>query len=198
MKVHDEESSIDRRAAPKGKVADAAPVNLDKRTMSPAAVIHLQRMAGNSAVAGLLDDADPAEHVRSAISSDAGQPLPDPVRLRMEPALRSDLSSVRVHTGQTAQRSAQALGAHAYTTGDHVVFGSGAYAPDSAAGQRTLAHELTHVVQQRSGPVAGTAVGGVSLSDPSDSFEQAAEANADRVLSATPVQRATEEEEPED
>jgi hypothetical protein len=197
MRVHDEESSVDRRPTPRAKVSDAPRASLDKRTMSPASVMHLQRMAGNSAVAGLLDDADPAEHVRSAIGSD-GSPLPDPLRQRMEPALGTDLGSVRVHTGQTAQRSAQALGAHAYTTGDHVVFGAGAYAPDSSAGQRTLAHELTHVVQQRSGRVAGTAVGGVSLSDPSDSFEQAAEANADRVVSDTPVQREAEEDEGED
>jgi len=198
MRVHDEESSVDRRPAPKSKVADPPHLSFDKRTMSAETVIHLQRMAGNEAVAGLLDegnDADPAEHVRSAISSDPGRPLPDHVRQRMEPALGTDLGSVRVHTGQTAQRSAKALSAMAYTTGDHVVFGAGAYAPDSSAGQRTLAHELTHVVQQRSGPVAGTAVGGVSLSDPSDSFERAAEASADRVLSAPPVQRAAEEEE---
>jgi hypothetical protein len=49
-----------------------------------------------------------------------------------------------------------------------------------------LAHELTHVVQQRSGPVDGTdAGGGVKVSDPSDRFEREAVANADR-LTATP------------
>jgi hypothetical protein len=51
-----------------------------------------------------------------------------------------------------------------------------------------LAHELTHVVQQRSGPVDGTdAGGGVKVSDPSDRFEREAVANADRVMSAAPV-----------
>lgn len=73
-----------------------------------------------------------------------------------------------------------------------------------------LAHELTHVVQQRSGPVDGTPTGGgVQVSDPSDRFEREAVANAERAMSAsapvaaTPsgpgVQRqADEEEQPED
>jgi hypothetical protein len=62
-----------------------------------------------------------------------------------------------------------------------------------------LAHELTHVVQQRSGPVDGTdAGGGVRISDPSDRFERDAVATADRVLTPTPaVQRAEAEEEDE-
>jgi Domain of unknown function (DUF4157) len=204
MRVHDEEPAVDHRSAIKRPVTEAPRLSMDKRTMSAAGLMHLQRTVGNSAVAGMLGD-DPADHVRSAISSDAGSPLPDQIRQRMEPALGSDLSSVRVHTSSTAEQSAQALGAHAYTTGDHVVFGRGAYAPDSGSGQRTIAHELTHVVQQRSGPVAGTAVGGISLSDPSDSFERAAEASADRVTSAgtsaadtapgTSVQREAEEDE---
>jgi hypothetical protein len=102
----------------------------------------------------------------------------------MESAIGADFSDVRVHTGADADASAKSLGAHAYTAGSDVVFASGQYDPSSSSGQRTLAHELTHVVQQRSGPVDGTATGtGVKVSDPSDRFEQAAEANADRVMS---------------
>jgi hypothetical protein len=55
-----------------------------------------------------------------------------------------------------------------------------------------LAHELTHVVQQRSGPVDGTATGtGVRVSDPSDRFEREAAATAERAMSApvAPAQR---------
>jgi hypothetical protein len=55
---------------------------------------------------------------------------------------------VRLHTGAAATRSAHELEARAYTAGRHIVFGGGEYAPDSAAGQRLLAHELVHVVQQ--------------------------------------------------
>nr|WP_318839603.1 DUF4157 domain-containing protein [Streptomyces arboris] len=78
-----------------------------------------------------------------------------------------------------------------YTSGSHVVIG------DGGADKLTLAHELTHVIQQRSGPVAGTVNGaGLKVSDPSDRFEREAEANATRVMrsavpeAAAPVQRA--------
>jgi hypothetical protein len=91
---------------------------------------------------------------------------------------------VRVHTGGEATASTQRLGAHAYTVGRDVVFADGQYEPGSASGQKVLAHELAHVVQQRSGPVDGTDTGtGVRVSDPGDSFERAAEDTADRVTS---------------
>jgi hypothetical protein len=101
----------------------------------------------------------------------------------MESSLGADLSDVRVHTDARASRSARALQADAYTTGNHVVFQGGHYRPDTDAGLHMLAHELTHVVQQRTGPVDGTpAPGGVSVSDPGDTFEQAAERTAARVV----------------
>lgn len=59
------------------------------------------------------------------------------------------MSGVRVHTGARAAASARAVGASAYTVGCHVVFGPGAYAPGAPSGQRLLAHELAHVVQQQ-------------------------------------------------
>jgi uncharacterized protein DUF4157 len=63
------------------------------------------------------------------------------------------------------------------------VFQRDKYDPGSQEGRTTLAHELTHVVQQRSGPVDGTAApGGISVSDPSDRFEREAAAAADRVM----------------
>lgn len=68
-----------------------------------------------------------------------------------EPAHHLDFSHVRVHTDQVAARSARALGALAYTAGNHVVFDEDQYAPSTVAGRRLLAHELVHVLQQRSG-----------------------------------------------
>ncbi|MEU9432103.1 DUF4157 domain-containing protein [Streptomyces sp. NPDC048252] len=107
----------------------------------------------------------------------AGQPLDGAVRTEMEARLGADFSDVRLHTGPTAQRSAAEVGARAYTSGSHVVIGAG------GTDRHTLAHELTHVIQQRQGPVAGTDNGsGLSVSDPSDRFERAAEENARRVL----------------
>ncbi|MEU9270168.1 DUF4157 domain-containing protein [Streptomyces sp. NPDC048251] len=107
----------------------------------------------------------------------AGQPLDGAVRTEMEARLGADFSDVRLHTGPTAQRSAAEVRARAYTSGSHVVLGAG------GTDRHTLAHELTHVIQQRQGPVAGTDNGsGLSVSDPSDRFERAAEENARRVL----------------
>ncbi|MFJ5683453.1 DUF4157 domain-containing protein [Streptomyces sp. NPDC093099] len=95
----------------------------------------------------------------------------------MEARLGADFSDVRIHTDTAAHRSAAELGARAYTSGSHVVVGPG------GGDRHTLAHELTHVIQQRSGPVSSTPTSdGVSVSDPRDSFERAAEANARRVM----------------
>nr|WP_229881528.1 DUF4157 domain-containing protein [Streptomyces alanosinicus] len=106
-----------------------------------------------------------------------GRPLDDTVRSDMEARLGADFSDVRLHTGPAARRSAAEIGARAYTSGSHVVIG------DGGGDRHTLAHELTHVIQQRQGPVAGTDHGdGLRISDPSDRFERAAEANARRVL----------------
>ncbi|HEX3069817.1 MAG TPA: DUF4157 domain-containing protein [Thermoanaerobaculia bacterium] len=71
------------------------------------------------------------------------------MRRRFEPRFGHDFSRVRIHTGDEAAASAQSLGARAYTAGDHVVFGAGEYAPHTTNGARLIAHELTHVVQQR-------------------------------------------------
>jgi len=161
---------------------------------TPQALLTMQRLAGNAAVAQLLSDGAGAEFdeegavrgrspVLDVVEGGGGRPLGDRTRATMERALGTDLSDVRIHDDSAASRSAEAIRARAYTVGNDVVFREGAYRPDTADGQRVLAHELTHVVQQRSGPVDGTATGnGIALSDPDDRFERAAEANADRIV----------------
>ena len=88
-----------------------------------------------------------------------GQALEADTRATLEPAFGLDLSSVRVHTDESAAASADALNARAFTIGEHVVFGAGEFAPHSAEGQALLAHELTHVAQQQGGGGA-LAIGG--------------------------------------
>jgi hypothetical protein len=66
----------------------------------------------------------------------------------MEARFGHDFSQVRVHTDARAAQSAHAVNALAYTVGRNVVFGTGQHTPDTPRGQRLLAHELTHVVQQ--------------------------------------------------
>lgn len=80
-----------------------------------------------------------------------GQQLPGSVRNFFEPRLKSDFSSVRIHTNVSAAMTAKSLGAHAFTVGKDIVFAPGQYAPETRQGKRLLAHELTHVVQQHGG-----------------------------------------------
>ena len=77
-----------------------------------------------------------------------GQPLDRDMRSLMESRLGHDFSHVRVHTDPTAAESAAAVGALAYTVGSDIAFGAGQYAPRTSAGQRLLAHEMVHTVQQ--------------------------------------------------
>jgi hypothetical protein len=76
-----------------------------------------------------------------------GQPLDAATRAFMEPRFGHDFSGVRVHTDARAAESAKVVQAKAYTAGQNVVFGAGAFAPGSEEGQRLLGHELAHVVQ---------------------------------------------------
>lgn len=149
----------------------------------------LQRCVGNGAVQRMVEGEEKSP-VLGVVSS-GGAPLAEAVRADMEQRLGHDFGDVRVHTDGAAHASAQSVNAHAYTTGNNIVFQRGQYDPDSGAGQKLLAHELTHVVQQRSGPVDGTPAGnGVKVSDPSDRFEREAAANADRVMAQPALQTA--------
>ena len=70
----------------------------------------------------------------------------------MESRFGSDFSGVRVHTDSRAVGAAGTLNAQAFTRGQDIYFGDGRYQPDTPSGQRLLAHELTHVVQQEAAP----------------------------------------------
>ncbi|SHH71312.1 DUF4157 domain-containing protein [Massilia sp. CF038] len=78
-------------------------------------------------------------------------PLDQASRQFFEARFGHDFGHVRVHTSALAARSAQAMGAAAYTVGRDVVFGAGRYAPHTASGKQLLAHELSHVIQQGQG-----------------------------------------------
>ncbi|MDD1744616.1 MAG: DUF4157 domain-containing protein [Candidatus Methanoperedens sp.] len=77
-----------------------------------------------------------------------GQPLPESVSAFFEPRLGYDFSRVRVHTGGDAGQSARDLNAAAYTVGNEIVFAAGRFSPGTHEGQRLLAHELVHTIQQ--------------------------------------------------
>lgn len=91
------------------------------------------------------------------------QPLDRATRQDMEGRFQHDFSTVRVHVGERAAASADAVDALAYTVGHHVVFGRGQYTPTNAPGRQLLAHELAHVVQQGRGAASHSPAHDVSL-----------------------------------
>ncbi|HEY79311.1 MAG TPA: DUF4157 domain-containing protein [Dehalococcoidia bacterium] len=92
-----------------------------------------------------------------------GHPLDGPVQASLEPHFGADFSSVRVHTDSEADALNRSLSARAFTTGTDIFFRKGAYDPASISGQRLIAHELSHVVQQSSGRVGRS---GTTLDSP--------------------------------
>src|SRR5437016_2892518 len=81
--------------------------------------------------------------VQKAVRS-VGQTLDPRTQQFMQSRFAHDFSQVRVHADESADESASALGAQAFTTGRHIVFSAGRYAPETDRGRRLLAHELTH------------------------------------------------------
>jgi len=77
-----------------------------------------------------------------------GEPLHPANRSFFEQRFGHDFSNVRIHSDDRASQSAKGINAQAYTTGQHIIFGAGHYSPNTQAGQKLLAHELTHVIQQ--------------------------------------------------
>ncbi len=121
-----------------------------------------------------------------------GRPLDPATRASMEPRFGHDFGLVRVHADARAAESARAVDAVAYTVGRNVVFGEGRYAPGTSGGQRLIAHELTHVVQQRGRAVSS---GGIYLARSDAPEEAEAERVADdavlgRTVPAAPRLRA--------
>lgn len=76
-----------------------------------------------------------------------GRAMPDGLRSMMETGFGQDFSTVRLHTDNQAAEMSSAIHARAFTYGNNIFFNQGQYSPDTPAGQRLIAHELTHVVQ---------------------------------------------------
>jgi hypothetical protein len=109
------------------------------------------------------------------VTDSSGNPLDAKTRTMMEARFGWDFGRVRVHTNDPAAASAQAVNARAYTIGEDMVFARGQYAPQTSDGNRLLAHELTHVIQQGGYPSPATAP--VRIGAPSEAPEQEADHN---------------------
>ncbi len=140
---YDDEDAFDRvapqRPAP-GKATLTMRIGrpaLQRKTAAPGKVSLTAGLPGSAGVA--LD--------RAARSP--GQPLPTELRARLENTAGADLRAVRVHSGRESAEAAVAVRAKAYTFGTDIHFAAGQYDPSSERGQRLIAHEVAHTVQQR-------------------------------------------------
>ncbi len=147
----------------------------------------VQGAAGNMAIQRAVTEGGsssrmpiPGPATRAALSGSTGVPLPPSLSAAMGSALGSNLDAVRVHTGQQAASAAKELHANAFTRGQDIFFGAGRYQPDTTEGQKLLAHELTHTIQQgASGPLI---VDKLETSQPGEATEQEAEAAAKAIV----------------
>jgi hypothetical protein len=163
----------------------------------------LQRSAQDQAAAAT------APPIVGEVLRSSGKPLDGDTLSFFEPRFEHDFSGVRVHADARAAESAQAVGALAYTVGPNIVFNREQYRPGSPEGTRLLAHELTHVVQQRN---TGQELHRLQIGDTGDPSETEAqraeslimnhqgvnpsEVSGTRVARETPKQKPTPEPEP--
>jgi len=137
----------------------------------------LHRLYGNQYVQRLVDGqaSTPGSAVdtKDAVAPGAGRRLDNPVQTEMEGRFGDSLSNVRIHTDTAAGEAARNIGARAFTMGQDIYFGRGAYQPESPQGRGLLAHELTHTIQQR-GSGTGTQHA-LDVAPPDDPLEQQAE-----------------------
>lgn len=182
---------------PEDERRTAGPVFPSGAMIERGGLLSLQSLLGNRVLSNLMaggggaigpqralgrarDSAEPVPEERSpvydAIGRGGGRGLDPRIRATAEAFLGQDFGSVRLHSDA---RSTDSVEAAAYTVGEDIVVHPDHFAAGTLATDRLLAHELSHVAQQRSGPVAGTpAPGGIRISDPSDRFEREADANA--------------------
>ena len=130
------------------------------------------RTPGDGIMPGGVVHPDVAAAIATANGS--GHTLDPTTREQMAPHVGDPLTDVRVHTDATADSLARSVSARAFTTGSDVYFAAGEYRPGTSDGDSLLAHELTHVTQQRGAPSSGP----LTVSEPGDAMETEADAVA--------------------
>jgi hypothetical protein len=144
------------------KMTESGPVPEDELPQGDDGIL-FKRLEGSKS------ESDDPQKVKAELGS--GRPLDGDVRSQMETAFGHNFSNVRVQTDSRAASLATNLNAHAFTIGNEIAFGPNEYHPGTHSGDRLLAHELAHVVQQ----------GRASASPQNESAYQALEADADNV-----------------
>lgn len=124
-----------------GRIRRAAPIAGSIRRTPTRIVRSAMSLVGRE---GGMVDGEVESKIRSSRSGQALDPI---LRQGMEGAFGADFSNIRVHRDSAV---APTIAARAFTHGSDVHFAPGAYSPESASGQRLIAHELTHTLQQGS------------------------------------------------
>lgn len=126
---------------------------------------------GEGILPGGLVHPDVEAAIASASGSGRGRPLDAGFAEQASARLGDSFGDVRVHTDDNAAALSRAVSARAFTVGSDIFFGAGEYSPSSSGGQELLAHELTHVTQQRGAADSGA----LTVSQPGDPMEREAE-----------------------
>jgi hypothetical protein len=145
------------------------------------------RSAGASARTG---------HAPDTQAQTGGTPLSPELRGFFEPRFGQDFSSVRLHADQAAAESARGQLARAYTLGEHIWFGQSQFLSATKEGKHLLAHELSHVLQQRSGATLAPAHRKVTNSAVDDPLEREADAAAEAVMRMPAADASTAAQDP--
>ena len=188
------ERKLQGKTAPESGAVNVQQALANPEIAMPGDVLALQQTAGNSAVAGWMQQsAPPAEAGRAggALGADfsasvnqargSGAPLPPALREEMAHSLGSEFGSVRVHTDDQADALAEGIQARAFTTGPDIFFRKGTYDPNTPGGKHVLKHELAHVMQQ-----GGAASSHLTLGPVNDVHEQEADRLSQHPLSSQP------------
>lgn len=151
-----------------------------------------RRSSTSDALVSLLPQSDSGAPtpVHSVLNS-AGQPLESKTRMFMEQRFGHDFGGVRIHADKMAAAAAASVSAHAFTVGEDIAFAEDQYRPSTAEGRRLIAHELTHVVQQRNG--AGRSIGRQATASPTSARLLRIIAEIERIKARAGAHPANEE-----
>jgi hypothetical protein len=163
--------------AKQSSVRESAEQEPGGRERRPGIPSRLASIVGNRALGRLVRGGSAVEPIRAAVAT-SGEPLNPVVQAAMEEELGAELGDVRIHRDAQAERAAEAANATAFTVGEHVVFGRGAYDPSRERGRQVLAHELAHVLQ-------GSQPGSLGVVPPTAAAEQQAQRGAGSTDAAT-------------
>jgi hypothetical protein len=142
MKVGGHDDPMERAAERFADETRCNPASQDAAGRVPGPVV--QHRAESAA-------ASPDTVAAPALGLGLGRPLDRAQRSYFEPIAGVDLAGVRIHTDEPAARAAGSIGARALTIGRDIAFAANEFSPGTDSGKRLLAHEIAHVVQQRSG-----------------------------------------------